>query len=61
MKIYSKVQINLVTFMITILIYLFITIYIPKCYQTIREYFYYHLQPNIEEEYDKNPQSSLYY
>lgn len=52
MKIYSTFRINIVTFIITIFIYLFVTIYIPKCYQTIKTYLYYRSQPNIEQEYE---------
>lgn len=53
MKIYSKTKINILSLIITIIIYFFITIYIPKLYKTTKAYFYYKNQPNINLEYEE--------
>ena len=51
MKFYSNKSINFVSIFITILIYLFLTIYIPKLYITIKEYVYYKSQPSNMQDY----------
>ena len=51
MKFYSNKQINILSFIITVLIFFFIVIYIPKLYTTINSYIYYKSQPNITQEY----------
>lgn len=51
MKFYSNKSINIVSLLITILIYLFLTLYIPKVYTTIKEYVYYKSQPTNLQDY----------
>ena len=51
MNVYSNKSINLLTIIITILLYLFLTIYIPKLYSTVKEYIYYKIQPTNMQEY----------
>lgn len=51
MNFYSNKAINIVSLVITILIYLFLTLYIPKAYTTIKEYIYYKSQPTNLQEY----------
>ena len=51
MNFYSNKLINIVSLLITILIYLLLTLYIPKVYVTIKEYVYYKLQPTNLQDY----------
>ena len=51
MNFYSNKSINFISIIITILIYLFLTIYIPKLYTTIKEYVYYKSQPTNLQDY----------
>lgn len=51
MNFYSNKSINIISIMITILIYLFLTMYIPKLYVTIKEYVYYKSQPTNMHDY----------
>lgn len=51
MNFYSNKSINIISLIITILIYLFLTMYIPKVYITIKEYIYYKLQPTNMQDY----------
>ncbi len=51
MNFYSNKSINIISFVITILVYLFLTIYIPKVYITIKEYIYYKSQPTNLQDY----------
>ena len=51
MNFYSNKSINIVSFVIAILIYLFLTLYIPKVYITIKEYLYYKSQPTNMQDY----------
>ena len=51
MNFYSNKSINIVSFVIAILIYLFLTLYIPKVYITIKEYVYYKSQPTNMQDY----------
>ena len=51
MNFYSNKMINLFSIIITILIYLFLTLYIPKVYVTIKEYIYYKAQPTNLQDY----------
>lgn len=51
MNFYSSKAINIVSLLITILIYLFLTLYIPKAYTTIKEYVYYKSQPTNLQDY----------
>ena len=51
MNFYSNKSINIVSTVITILIYLFLTLYIPKLYITIKEYVYYKSQPTNMQDY----------
>jgi len=51
MKFYSSKSINFVSVIITILTYLFLTIYIPELYITIKEYAYYKSQPTNLQDY----------
>jgi len=51
MNFYSNKSINFLSLLITILIYLFLTLYIPKLYITIKEYVYYKSQPTNLQDY----------
>lgn len=51
MNFYSNKSINIVSIVITILVYLFLTMYIPKVYTTIKEYAYYKSQPTNMQDY----------
>ena len=51
MNFYSNKAINLLSLLITILIYIFLTMYIPKAYSTIKEYIYYKSQPTNLQDY----------
>jgi len=51
MNFYSNKLINIVSLLITIVIYLFLTLYIPKVYITIKEYIYYKSQPTNLQDY----------
>ena len=51
MKLYSNKAINFVSLIITILVYLFLTLYIPKVYVSIKEYIYYKSQPTNLQDY----------
>lgn len=51
MNFYSNKSINIVSMLITILIYLFLTMYIPKVYTTIKQYVYYKSQPTNMQDY----------
>ena len=51
MKFYSNKAINRLSLLITIIIYLFLTLYIPKLYITIKEYVYYKSQPTNLQDY----------
>ena len=53
LKIYSKLKINLMSFFISIIIYIFVFNYIPQLLKTTKLYIYYKTQPNIEEEYEE--------
>jgi len=48
---YSNKSINLISIIITILIYVFLTIYIPRLYITIKQYVYYKVQPTNLQDY----------
>ncbi len=54
MKIYSKLQINLFSVLVSIIIYFFLVIYIPKVLKTISHYIYYKQQPNLIVEYEED-------
>ena len=51
MNFYSNKSINIISVLITILIYVFLTLYIPKVYITIKEYIYYKSQPTNLQDY----------
>lgn len=51
MNFYSNKSINIISLTITILIYLFLTLYIPKVYTTLKEYIYYKSQPTNLKDY----------
>lgn len=51
MNFYSRKSINFISIIITILVYLFLTIYIPQVYITIKEYVYYKSQPTDLQDY----------
>ena len=51
MNFYSNKSIKFISIIITILIYLFLTLYIPKLYITIKEYVYYKSQPTNLQDY----------
>jgi len=41
----------LLSLLITIMVYLFLTLYIPKVYTTIKEYIYFKSQPTNLQDY----------
>ena len=51
MNFYSNKSINFISIIITIIVYLFLTWYIPKLYTTIKEYVYYKSQPTNLQDY----------
>ena len=51
MNFYSNKSINKFSFLITVIIYLFLTLYIPKVYITIKGYIYYKIQPTNLQDY----------
>lgn len=51
MNFYSNKSINIISLLITIVIYFFLTLYIPKAYITIKEYIYYKSQPTNLQDY----------
>ena len=51
MNFYSNKSINIISLIITILVYLFLTIYLPKVYSTIKQYVYYKSQPTNMQDY----------
>jgi len=51
MNFYSNKAINMLSLLITIIVYLFLTIYIPKLYITTKEYVYYKIQPTNLQDY----------
>lgn len=52
MSFYSDKQINIISLIITICIFIIITMYIPKLYTTVTAYFYYKNQPKTMQEYE---------
>jgi len=51
MRFYSNKAINIISLIITIFVYLFLTLYIPEVYSTIKEYIYYKSQPTNLQDY----------
>ena len=51
MSFYSNKAINFLSLIITIIIYLFLTLYIPNLYYEIKSYRYYKIQPTNLQEY----------
>jgi hypothetical protein len=51
MNFYSNKSINFISIIITIIVYLFFTLYIPKFYTTIKGYIYYKSQPTNLQDY----------
>ena len=52
MKIYSRFQINFISILISIIIYIFVIKYIPQLYKLGKSYIYFKSQPNIVKEYE---------
>ncbi len=53
MKFYSRLQINLISILIAIIIYFFIMKYIPQLYKVLNTYFYYQSQLNLVQDYEE--------
>ena len=53
MKFYSSLKINLVSIIISIIIYIFFMKYIPQLYKVVSSYLYYKNQPNLTQEYEE--------
>ena len=53
MKFYSRLKVNLVSVILSIIIYLIITAYIPQLYKVSKSYLYYKNQPNLIQEYEE--------
>ena len=51
MNFYSNKAINLLSLIITIIVYLFLTLYIPNLYYEIKNYVYYKIQPTNLNDY----------
>ena len=51
MKLYSNKSINFISLIISIIVYLFLILYIPKLYVTLKNYIYYKIQPTNMQEY----------
>lgn len=51
MNFYSNKSINFISIIIAISIYLFLSLYVPKVYITIKEYVYYKSQPTNLQDY----------
>lgn len=51
MNFYSNKSINFISIIVTIIIYLFLTLYVPMLYVTIKEYIYYKIQPTNMQDY----------
>lgn len=51
MNFYSNKSINILSIIISIIIYLFLTVYIPKLFVSIKNYVYYKTQPTNMQEY----------
>lgn len=51
MNFYSNKAINLLSLIITIIVYLFLTLYIPNLYYEIKSYGYYKIQPTNLQDY----------
>ena len=51
MSFYSNKSINIISIIITSVMYLFLTLYIPKVYTTLKEYIYYKSQPTNLQDY----------
>ncbi len=52
MKFYSRLQINIISIIISIIIYIFFIKYIPQLYKVGKSYIYFKSQPNIVKEYE---------
>ena len=53
MKFYSSLKINFISIIISIIVYIFIVIYIPQLYKVGKTYLYFKNQPNIIKEYEE--------
>lgn len=53
MKFYSSIKINLVSIIVSIIIYIFLMEYIPQLYKVVSSYLYYKNQPNLTQEYEE--------
>lgn len=53
MKVYSRLQINIISVLIAMIIYFLVIKYIPQLYKFTKEYFYYKTQPNLIQEYEE--------
>ena len=51
MNFYSNKAINMLSLIITIIVYLFLTLYIPNLYSTVKSYVYYKIQPTNLQDY----------
>ena len=51
MNFYSNKAINLLSLIITIIVYLFLTLYIPNLYSSVKGYIYYKIQPKNLQDY----------
>lgn len=51
MNFYSNKSINILSIVISIIIYIFLSMYIPKLFISIKNYIYYKSQPTNMQEY----------
>lgn len=52
MNFFSNKSINVISLLITICIYLFLTLYIPKLCIFVKNYIYYKVQPTTMQDYE---------
>ena len=53
MNFYSRLQINLISIIISIIIYFILIKYIPQLYTVTSSYLYYKSQPQLTQEYEE--------
>ena len=52
MKFYSRLQTNVISIIISVIIYFFLIKYIPQLYKVGKAYIYFKSQPDIVKEYE---------
>lgn len=52
MNFYSNKSINIVSFLVSLAIFLFLTLYIPKLFITLKNFIYFKVQPTTMQDYE---------